>query len=253
MKQARMTFLAILGTMTLFVGSFSSASELILAGSTTVQRRIIEPANKAILENTGIQVFVFGVNSGHGFESLQEGKIRASISSSPLKLLLQGAGLADDGTYLEHVIWQDSILPIVNTTNPVSALSWQQLADINTGKILNWQEVGGPDLPITVITSQPTAATRIVFRKLVMKKRAYVKTAHEVASTWQEVDLVDKFKGGIGAVSAGFVSNRPGVVKVIETPEIVRPLSIITKGEPDADVQALINFLRSEEASKYFK
>ncbi len=254
MKQVSTAILAILGTTVLFFGSLSFASELVLAGSTTVQKRILEPSADAILEDTGVQVIVFGINSGRGFASLREGNIRASISSSPLALLLRKLDLPDDGTYVEHIIQQDSIVPIVNVTNPVSSLSWQQLSDINTGKITNWREVGGPDLPIVVITSQPTAATRIVFRNLVMKKRAYVDTAREVKSTAHEVDLVAKFEGGIGAVSAGFVSRRPGmVVRVIETPEIVRPLSLITKGEPDADVQTVINFLRTPEAEGYFK
>jgi phosphate transport system substrate-binding protein len=167
--------------------------------------------------------------------------------------LLEKAGLPNDGTYQEHVIIEDVIVPIVHKSNPVSELTWQQLSDINTGKITNWKEVGGPDQKIIVVTSQPTAATRRVFQKKVMKKAPYIKGIREVKSTRQEVGLVAKFKGGIGAVSEGFVKMNSGKVKVIKTERIARPLSFITKGDPNADIQSIIDYLRTPEASKIYK
>jgi phosphate transport system substrate-binding protein len=231
----------------------AGAAQLEVSGSTTVQKRILEPAASAIEKATGMTVRVRGINSGKGFAELRSGKVKASISSSPLSLLLEKAGLPDDGTYQEHVITRDVIVPIVHTSNSVSRLSWKQLADINAGRITNWKDVGGPEQKIVVVTSQPTAATRIVFQKQVMKKAPYVSGAREVKSTRQEVNLVAKFKGGIGAVSEGFVAMNPGKVKVIKTKEISRPLSIITRGEPDPQVKALIDFLKEPEAAKHFK
>ncbi len=245
-------FLVMLLTITICFTGIASARELVLAGSTTVQKRILEPAQKAIEEATGISVKVLGINSGKGFEDLREGKITASISSSPLKSLLEKAGIPDDGTYQEHVIMQDVIVPIVHKDNPITELTWQQLADINTGKITNWKDVGGPAQKTIVGTSQPTAATRIVFQEEVMNKAPYVKDVREVMSTRQEIDLVSSFKGGIGAVSEGFVAMNQGKVKIIKTSKISRPLSFLTKGKPSADVQAVIDFLKTPAAKKLF-
>jgi phosphate transport system substrate-binding protein len=231
----------------------AGAAQLEMSGSTTVQKRILEPAASAIEKATGITVRVRGINSGKGFAELRSGKVTASISSSPLSLLLEKAGLPDDGAYQEHVITKDVIVPIVHNSNPVSRLSWKQLADINAGRITNWKDVGGPEQKIIVVTSQPTAATRIVFQKQVMKKAPYVSGAREVKSTRQEVNLVAKYKGGIGAVSESFVAMNRGKVKVIKTKEISRPLSIITRGEPAPEVKSLIDFLRKPEAAKNFK
>jgi phosphate transport system substrate-binding protein len=231
----------------------TEAAQLELAGSTTVQKRILEPSAPAIEKATGIKVRVRGINSGKGFAELREGKVKASISSSPLSLLLEKAGLPDDGTYREHVITKDVIVPIVHNSNPVSRLSWKQLADINAGRITNWKDAGGPEQKIIVVTSQPTAATRTVFQKQVMNKAHYVSGAREVKSTRQEVNLVAKYKGGIGAVSEAFVAMNRGKVKVIKTKEISRPLSFITRGEPAPEVKALIDFLRKPEAAKHFK
>jgi len=249
----RIMFLATLVTSCILVIGTVHAKELILPGSTTVQKRVLEPAADAIKDETGIQVKVIGINSGKGFKKLVAGNAAASISSSPLSSLLEKAGIPEDGTYQEHVIIEDVIVPIVHKSNPVSELTWEQLSDINTGKITNWKEVGGPDQKIVVVTSQPTAATRRVFQKKVMKKAPYIKGVREVKSTRQEVDLVAKFKGGIGAVSEGFVRMNPGKVKVIKTPEISRPLSIITKGNPSSKVKAIIAYLKTPEAQKFFK
>lgn len=229
------------------------AGEITLSGSTTVQKRILEPAADAIEAATGVKVKVRGTSSGKGFKRILKGKTNASIASSPLTSLLSKNKLEDDGTYQEHVITRDVIVPIVHNDNPVSELSFSQLSDINTGKIKNWSEVGGSDKKMVVITSSKGSATRAVFQKKVMKKAPYVKGVREVKSTRQEVDLVAKFKGGIGAVSEGFVAANPGKVKVIKTDEISRPLSIITKGAPEPDLQKVIDFLKTDKAKQFFK
>jgi len=182
-----------------------------------------------------------------------DGKIEASIASSPLSSLLNKKGLTDDGTYQEHTIIEDIIVPIVHKTNPVKELTWEQLSDIHTGKITNWKEVGGLDQKIIVVTSHKGSATKAVFQKKVMKKAEYIKGAREVTSTRQEVGLVAKFKGGIGAVSKGFVDLNPGKVNVVQTKEISRPLSFITKGDPTPDVQKVLDFLKTPGASKHYK
>lgn len=230
-----------------------ASADLKLAGSTTVQKRVLEPAAAAIEAETGVKIKVVGTSSGKGFKGLLDGKASASIASSSLTSLLDKNKLDDDGTYQQHTIIEDVIVPIVNPNNPVAELSFQQLSDLNTGKIKNWKQVGGPDMKVVVITSSKGSATRAVFQKKVMKKADYVKGAREVRSTRQEVDLVGKFKGGIGAVSEAFVAANPGKAKVIKTKDISRPLAIITKGDPDSELQKVIAYLKSDAAKQHFK
>lgn len=230
-----------------------TAKELNIAGSTIVEERVLEPAKDGIKRATGFDVKVRGIGSGKGFSELVDGKIEASIASSSLGSLLKKAGLSDDGTYQEHKILDDVIVPIVHPSNPVTELTWEQLSDINTGKVTNWKEVGGPDRKILVVTSPTTAATRSVFQKKVRNREPYKKDVLEAKSTRQEVDLVGKFKGSIGAVSRAVVRMSHGKVKVIKTQKISRPLSIITKGEPSADMQTIIDYLRTPDAQKLYK
>ena len=249
------TIAVALSVFLLNVGVIASttAAEITLSGSTTVQKRVLEPAAKAIEAATGVKVKVLGTSSGKGFKEILDGKASASIASSSLASLLRKNNLPDDGTYQQHTIISDIIVPIAHPSNPISELSHEQLSDINTGKVTNWKEVGGENQKIVVITSSKGSATRSVFQKVVMKKAPYVKGVREVSSTRQELDRVAKFKGGIGAVSEAFVAANPGKVLVIKTQPISRPLAIITKGAPSADLQKVIDYLQSDEAKKHFK
>lgn len=111
--------------VTTLISQAAGAGTLVLAGSTTIQKRVLEPASAAIEQATGTKLEIKGIGSGGGFKELLAGKVKASIAYSPLSSLLKKNGLADDGTYQEHVIIEDIIVPIVHTSNSVSELSWE--------------------------------------------------------------------------------------------------------------------------------
>jgi phosphate transport system substrate-binding protein len=69
-----------------------------------------------------------------------------------------------------HQIAVDVLAIIVNTANPVINLSTAQLRDIYLGAITNWQDVGGPDAPITVVIREKTSGTRGAFDEIVLDK-----------------------------------------------------------------------------------
>ncbi|MCU0828137.1 MAG: phosphate ABC transporter substrate-binding/OmpA family protein [Tabrizicola sp.] len=67
----------------------------------------------------------------------------------------------------EHIIAADSIMVIVHPENPVSSLTIEQVRNIYAGIIVNWSEVGGPDLPITVLDRSADSGTRRQFQQAV--------------------------------------------------------------------------------------
>jgi phosphate transport system substrate-binding protein len=69
----------------------------------------------------------------------------------------------------ENVIGLAALAIIVNSRNPVPALSVSQLRDIFTGKATSWAQVGGPsNLPIGVYSPDPSLVTLEVFCSSVM-------------------------------------------------------------------------------------
>ena len=74
------------------------------------------------------------------------------------------------GTELEITpIGRDALVFINNEGNPVTNLTQQQLIDIYTGKITNWQEVGGEDLEIVPYQRVESSGSQSLFCKLLMK------------------------------------------------------------------------------------
>ena len=257
----------LLSCLILFICTFSmaataSAEVVKVWGSTTCQKRFLEPGAEALKKATGIQVTVLGVGTGKGLLALLDGKTNVSASSSPLESSIKSAKKAAKkagkpepqipDNIIYHEIARDVIVPIVHKDNPVKALTFQQLSDLNTGKIKNWKEVGGTDMPVTVVTSHAGSATRAVFQKKVMNKEPYAEKRLEVKSTRLEINEVSKDKGAIGAVSAGFFNLNPGNAKQIKSDAIERPLGLITVGQPEPPVQKIIDFFRGE-GKKFFQ
>ena len=54
-----------------------------------------------------------------------------------------------------RVLALDAMVPIVSPQNPVTRISVSELARILSGEIANWQQLGGPDAPITVDMLSP--------------------------------------------------------------------------------------------------
>ncbi|MBQ2888171.1 MAG: substrate-binding domain-containing protein [Firmicutes bacterium] len=77
--------------------------------------------------------------------------------------------LANIGTELDITpIGRDALVFIVNEDNPVQNLTRQQLIDIYTGQITNWQQVGGADLPIVAFQRPDASGSQSLFMKLLM-------------------------------------------------------------------------------------
>jgi len=255
-KNAFAMCLALAG-MTFFSG-VANAETVRLHGSTTVQKRIMEPGKEALKKATGIDLVLVGNGTGNGLEDLVGGKCDAGMASEELAdavaSMKDASGKAATGDLKPHVITSDVIKVIVNPSNPVSKLDKAQLKGLHNGSIANWKAVGGPDLPVIVVTSHLGSATRKVFQKAIMDGTKYVDGALEVETTRKEIEDVGQFPEGIGAVSMGFI-NLPGnkeKVKVVETPEISRPLMLITKGEASPGVKKIVDFFTGE-GKKFIK
>ena len=251
----------ILSVCFLFLSAMNATAgdEVQLWGSTTCQKRFLEPGAGALEKATGIKIKVMGVGTGKGMLALFEGKTTVALASETLEDAVSSAQKAAKEAGNEakvpedlqfHEITRDIIVPIVNKDNPVESLTWAQLADLNTGKVTNWKDVGGPDLPVVVITSHAGSATKSVFQKMVMNKAEYATNAIQVKSTRLEIGEVSKNKGGVGAVSAGFFNLNKDGAKIVKSETIDRPLGLITIGAPNPEVQKVIDYFRSPEGQK---
>jgi len=63
----------------------------------------------------------------------------------------------------------DGLVFIGNSANPVQSLTHEQIIAIYQGKITNWSEVGGPDVPISVYYRDDQSGSQRLFEKMVFK------------------------------------------------------------------------------------
>ena len=244
--------------ISLCTGQAALAETVKLNGSTTVLKRVMEPGKEALKKATGIDLELVGNGTGNGLEDLVNGKCDASMASEELTdaiaSMKSASGKEASGDLKGHTITSDVIKVIVNPANPVGKLTKDQLKGLHTGTLANWKDVGGPDQGVIVVTSHAGSATRKVFNKVMMDNQPYVVGAIEVETTRKEIDNVGDLPEAIGAVSLGFI-NLPGnreKVKIVESPEISRPLMLITKGEASPSVKKIVDFFRGD-GKKFIK
>ena len=78
------------------------------------------------------------------------------IDESPVKLKVTPIGV-------------DALVFIVNQNNSVKNLTTEQIRDIYSGKITNWKELGGEDVPIEAYQRVLNSGSQTLFLNLVMK------------------------------------------------------------------------------------
>ena len=150
---------------------------------------------------------------------------------------------------LQHVtVGKDKIKVLINKDNPVSELTKEQLKGIFTGKITNWKDVGGKDIHITVVWTKLLGGNYL-FTKTILDGQPLIKNVTEVATS---VDARQTIMSKPEAIGLGPLAIVSPSIKSPKTPEVSRPITLITKGKPSPNVQKLIDFIKGE-GQKYIK
>jgi phosphate transport system substrate-binding protein len=229
------------------------AEPVLLSGSSTMQKLVLEPAQRALEKKTGVMIDCSGPGSINGVKALMKKEVSAALISCPLDLVFPETGIPTEGTYQEHVIHQDNVVAIVHPSNKVKTLTLAQLAGIHSGKITNWKEVGGPDDRIVVVVPPMSSGTRAFVRDAVMQGVAFVGSAYVTVTDREAIDIVAKSPIAIAMLSDGFVRAGNGKIKTVKTPPLKRQLSIVTRDDPSPALKSVITFLKSKEAKKLFR
>lgn len=101
-------------------------------------------------ENYDDQSAMHYTNTRGAYKDIVDGKADLIICVAPSEEQLAYA--AQNGVELEMVeIGKDAFVFIVNSDNPVSDISVEQIRGIYSGEITNWKELGGPNVPIAAM------------------------------------------------------------------------------------------------------
>lgn len=162
----------------------------------------------------------------------------------------------------------DGLAIIVHETVPLDDISVEDAAAIFVGDIRNWSELGGPNQPITVVNRDEASGTLGAFKVLVLERvygddARFIRQAIVSESDANLARIVTQTPYSIGYASQAVVARlirgantgaKALTVNGIEdsfetvlngTYPIVRPLQVVTFGEPRGEALVFLNFLRS--------
>ena len=223
-------------------------------GSTSMDKVIGALREQFMADHKNVTVTYDPTGSGSGIQAVSEGRCDIGLSSRALK---------DDekATLTETTVALDGIAMIVNPENPVSDLTVEQIADIYTGKITNWSEVGGNDAAIVLIGREAGSGTRDGFESITGTKDA-CQYRQELTSTGDVITTVSQNPDAIGYASLAALKDTVkaltvgGVAPSEDTVKdgsyvIQRPFVLVTKtGETlSTNAQKFFDFALSADAA----
>ena len=228
---------------------------LTISGSTTAQPIAQAAADKLIGMNTGLSITVSGGGSGTGINDARSGSVHIGMSSRELTD-------TEMRTLNTYEIAKDAIALIVHPSNPVRNLTKDQARDIFTGAITNWNQVGGNNAPIILMTRETGSGTLSTLNDLLLGSgNSVADRATPHASSALMLQAVARDANSIGFDSIGFVD---GSVKALQlngtTPSagsvnngtygMSRALYVCTRGRATGMTAIFIDYLRSLECQR---
>ncbi|MCR5090395.1 MAG: phosphate ABC transporter substrate-binding protein [Oscillospiraceae bacterium] len=245
---------ALSGGFCAFAAKPELSGKISLAGSTSMEK-LCEAMSESFMEaNPDVTVTVEYTGSSAGVEALIQGSVDVGNASRNLK-----DGEKEKGA-VENIVAIDGIAVITDRNNSVSNLSTEQLADVYTGKVTNWSELGGSDDAIVVIGREAGSGTRGAFEEL-LELEDICSYAQELDSTGAVLAKVASIPGAIGYISLDAADDSIQTLSlndVAATEENItagdyllsRPFVMSTMGavsEQTELVQAWFSYLESEE------
>jgi len=232
--------------------------------------------------NTSIQVN--GGGSGTGIAALLNGTTDLANSSREMKSneLEKAKSLNIEPKQYEVAL--DGIAVIVHPGNKINELTIEQIANIFTGKIKNWKDIGGSDMPITLYGRENSSGTYEFFKEHVLgkdkagKERDYSSSTQVLQGTSALGEAVARDDKGIGYGGVGYFALRSDV-KIIGVKKdkntqaylpaannnvnyeliwnnsypISRYLYCYTDGKAEGEVKSFIDFIISHEGQELVK
>lgn len=266
MKEKRtLTVIAVLAilmvsavSMTGCLGDDNGTEEVTVTGSSTVLPIAQSAAEVFNAERDDIKVSVSGGGSGYGIQAIREGTADIGMASRDIyeeeKKDIEDARGEE---VVEHTVARDGLAIVVNIylyENGIQDLSKQDVIDIYSGEITNWEELGGPDEEIFVVERSEVSGTHGSFMDMMGLDETVADTqGQENADVRRTVINTDAAIGYLGlgytggdAPAVAFNGVEPSIENVQSGDyELVRDMHFYTVGEPSGATKEYMEFVQS--------
>ncbi|HZI08951.1 MAG TPA: phosphate ABC transporter substrate-binding protein [Myxococcus sp.] len=220
-------------------------------------------AEEFMRRDPSMRLQVTGGGSGTGIAALLNGTTEIAMSSRAIKPAEAQQVQARHKTEArETAVARDGVTFYVHESNPVQALTVEQLRGIYLGDVKNWKEVGGPDAPIVIYSRENSSGTYVFVKDEVLGGEDFAAEALTLPGTAAVVNAVAKEKHGIGYGGAAYGKGiKELAVKAADGTAVApsaeniqtgkyplsRDLFFYTRGAPEGTAKAFIDFALSPE------
>ncbi|MGX7162470.1 phosphate ABC transporter substrate-binding protein PstS family protein [Enterococcus massiliensis] len=251
-------FLALTGIILAGCGSSGSngseeTTKIVAVGSTALQPLVEAAQTSFTAENPNYSISVQGGGSGTGLSQVAEGAVTIGNSD----VFAEERDGIDADKLFDHRVAVVGMAPVANKENGVENITKQQLVDIFTGKITNWQEIGGKNQEIAVINRASGSGTRATFEKWGLDGAQTIQS-QEQDSSGTVRKIVAETPGAISYLALSYLDDSLQTLSVdgVEpTPETIQTNEwkiwsyehMYTKGEPEEAVKKFLDYMLEEE------
>lgn len=256
-----MLILAFMVSVTAF-----SQSKITVKGSDTMVILAQKWAELYMKNNPNASIQVTGGGSGIGITALINGTTDICNASRPMKQSeIEKLKSRYNTLGVEIKCAKDGITIFLNDANNVSELTLKQLADIYTGRITNWKELGGNDAAIRLYGRENSSGTYTYFHDEVVKED-YIPSTQSLPGTAAVVNAVKKDVNGIGYGGAAYavgvkhakVKKDAGSTAYLPSNEsiakdeypITRYLYMYLRNRPAGEIKKYIDWILSPEGQR---
>lgn len=200
--------------------------------------------------------------TAEGLQALVEGKADIAPTSRLPDRREQRAARAARTEIVAHPAAIYAVRIIVHESNPVKSLTAAQVRDLFSGRITNWKQVGGPDMPVQVFVLGTNTGARAGFREVAMDGRNYARTALALPDYGDIAHRVSTQASGLGYTALGPLPERVvavpvnGIAPTTATIRdgnypFARPLWLCTlRGRESANARLFLDFVSSPAARR---
>lgn len=237
-------------------------------GSDTLVNVALAWAESYMGAHPEVRISVTGGGTGTGIAAMINGTADIANASRAMKDEERSAAHANGIEALEHVVALDAIAVVVHPSNPVDGLTLQQISDIYTGTITNWQELGGEDRPIVLLSRESNSGTYVYFLEEVIRlgEESELLFSPETLLMPSSEGISAEIRqnpNAIGYDGLGYVTHDQKMLRVARDPggpyvlpsadtvndgayPISRDLFMYTAGEPQGEVKAYLDYILGE-------
>jgi phosphate transport system substrate-binding protein len=269
----KLIFILMVLTTANYAFAASRKNSIQIKGSDTMVN-LAQAWAEAYMQNNPTEfISVTGGGSGTGLSSLISGTCDLAMSSRDIKDKEVALAKQKGINPFEIKVALDGLAVVVNLKNPVNKLTNRQLADIFSGRITNWKQVGGQDKKIVILSREVNSGTHVYFKEHILRnndpnsKEEFAPSALMLPSSQAIADEVANNSSAIGYYGMGYISDKQKPVMVAkdekseyEPPTIEnvmsgkypvsRPLFLYTNGQPQELVKKFVDFCLSQEGQE---